>query len=190
MSEAPSPERWTRQARLKDGTPVLIRPVRHDDRARIVRAFNELEPQTIYTRFFSFKKELTEEDLARIGAADFVHAVALVATVPRDGDEVIIGGGAYTVVDRPGEPPTAEVSFTIEEDYQGQGLATRFMSMLTEIARERGIARFEAEVLAGNQAMLGVFMKSGLPLRRHTEDGVVFVVMELDADRPAAAPPA
>lgn len=191
MSDAPpAPDRWCRQARLKDGTPVLIRPVRHDDRERIVRAFTELEPETIYTRFFSYKKELTEQDLARIDAADFVHAVALVATIARDGDEVIIGGGAYTVVDRPGAPPTAEVSFTIEEDYQGQGLATMFMAMLTEIAREHGIARFEAEVLAGNQAMLGVFMKSGLPLRRHTEDGVVFVVMDLERGAAPPAPPA
>lgn len=191
MADVPvNPDRCVRRARLKDGTPVLIRPVRRDDRERIVRAFNELEPQTIYTRFFSYKKELTEQDLARIDAADFVHAVALVATIARDGDEVIIGGGAYTVVDRPGAPPTAEVSFTIEEDYQGQGLATIFMAMLTEIARERGIQRFEAEVLAGNQAMLGVFMRSGLPLHRRAEDGVVHVVMDLGQPAPPAAPPA
>jgi RimJ/RimL family protein N-acetyltransferase len=78
------------------------------------------------------------------------------------------------------------VSYTIEEDYQGQGLATMFMAMLTEIAREHGIARFEAEVLVGNQAMLGVFRKSGLPLHRHTEEGVVCVVMDLEAIAGAA----
>ena len=179
MSDVPDPVRFARSARLKNGMPVLIRPIRHDDRERIVRAFRALDPQTIYTRFFSFKKELTEQDLARIDASDFVHAVALVATMPQGDDEVIIGGGAYTVVERPGAPRTAEVSFTIEEDYQGQGLATLFMTMLTAIARDRGVERFEAEVLAGNQAMLGVFLKSGLPLHRHTEDGVVFVVMDL-----------
>lgn len=172
-------QRGMRQARLKDGTPVLIRPVRHDDRERIIRAFHELEPQTIYTRFFSMKRELTEVDLARIEASDFVHAVSLVATIPQGDDEVIIGGGAYTVIDRPDGVPTAEVSFTIEEDYQGQGLATLFMTMLIEIARDRGIERFEAEVLADNQPMLGVFTRSGLPLHRQNEDGVAHVVMDL-----------
>ena len=93
--------------------------------------------------------------------------------------ETIIGGGSYVVVDRPGQPLTAEVSFTIEEDYHGQGLATRLMAMLTEIARERGIRSFEAEVLASNPAMLGVFRRSGLPMRRRREGGVVFVAMDI-----------
>ena len=119
--------------------PVLIRAIRHDDRERIIAAFRKLEPETVYTRFFSAKKELTETDLARIDASDFVHAAALVATVGDGDDEVIIGAGGYTVLDRPGEPPTAEVSFTIEEDYQGQGLSGLFMRLLTQIARERGI---------------------------------------------------
>lgn len=129
------PKRGIRHVRLKDGTAVLIRPVRRDDRERIVRAFNELEPRTIYTRFFSMKKELTEVDLARIEASDFVHAVSLVATIARGGDEVIIGGGAYTVIDGPDGVPTAEVSFAIVEDYQGQGLATLYGSEIQATRR-------------------------------------------------------
>jgi RimJ/RimL family protein N-acetyltransferase len=173
---------FSRPAQLRDGTSVLIRSIRPDDRQRIVDAFNKLDPETIYTRFFSAKKNLSETDLARIDASDFVHAVALVATLGEGEQEVIIGGGAYTVLDRPGEPPTAELSFTIEEDYQGQGLSTLFMALLIEIARERGVRRFEAEVLADNPAMLKVFRRSGLPMHKHSEDGVVHVRMDLDPD--------
>jgi RimJ/RimL family protein N-acetyltransferase len=171
---------FSRPARLRDGTPVLIRAIRPDDRQRVVDAFNKLDPETIYTRFFSAKRSLSETDLARIDASDFVHAAVLVATRGEGEAEVIIGGGAYTVLDRPGEPPTAELSFTIEEDYHGQGLAALFMALLTEIARERGIRRFEAEVLADNPAMLKVFRRSGLPMHKHSEDGVVHVRMDLD----------
>ena len=179
MSEQPSTVRYTRIVQLKNGTPVLIRPIHHDDRKRVIRAFHELEPESVYTRFFSPKRELSAADLARIDASDFVHALTLVATIGQDDDETIIGGGAYVVVDRPGHPLTAEVWFTIEEDYHGQGLATRLMAMLTEIARERGIRRFEAEVLSSNSAMLGVFRRSSLPMRRRLEGGVVFVAMEI-----------
>jgi RimJ/RimL family protein N-acetyltransferase len=171
---------FSRPAKLRDGTPVLIRAIRPDDRQRIVEAFSKLDPETIYTRFFSAKKNLSEADLARIDASDFVRAVALVATRGEGEAEIIIGGGAYTVLDRPGDPPTAELSFTIEEDYHGQGLSTLFMALLTEIARERGIRRFEAEVLADNTAMLKVFRRSGLPMQKHSEDGVVHVRMDLD----------
>jgi RimJ/RimL family protein N-acetyltransferase len=164
---------------LKNGTPVLIRPIRPDDRERVIRAFHKLEPESVYTRFFSPRKELSAADLARIDASDFATALILVATIGQGADEIIIGSGAYTVVDRPGHPLTAEVSFTIEEDYHGQGLATRLMAVLTEIARERGIRTFEAEVLASNAAMLGVFRNSNLPMRRRLEDGVVFVAMDI-----------
>ena len=178
MDEA-TPPQFSQSARLRDGTPVRVRSIRADDRQRIIDAVRKLEPATIYTRFFSAKKELSEADLKRIDASDFVHAVALVATLGEGADEIIIGGGAYTVLDRPGEPPTAEVSFTIEEDYQGQGLSGLFMRLLTQVGRERGIRRFEAEVLAGNTPMLKVFQRSGLPMHTQVEDGVVHVVMEL-----------
>lgn len=183
MGEA-APMTFSQPAQLRDGTPVLIRAIRPDDRQRIIEAFHKLEPETIYTRFFSAKKELTEADLSRIEASDFVHAVTLVATLGEGADEVIIGGGAYTVLERPGEPPTAEVSFTIEEDYHGQGLSTLFMRLLTEIGRARGIRRFEAEVLSGNTPMLEVFKHSGLRLHTRTEEGVVHVAMDLGADAP------
>lgn len=172
---------FSRQAQLRNGTPVLIRAIRPDDRERIIAAFHKLDEETIYTRFFSAKKELSANDLGRIEASDFVRAAVLVATLGSGADETIIGGGAYTVIQRPDGVPTAEVSFTIEEDYHGQGLSTLFMALLTEIGRARGIRRFEAEVLAGNTPMLKVFQRSGLPMTRHAEDGVVHVVMELDA---------
>jgi RimJ/RimL family protein N-acetyltransferase len=180
MDDTSATPRFSHPARLRNGTAVLIRAIRPDDRQRIIDAFHKLDQETIYTRFFSAKKELSEADLGRIDAADFEHAVVLVATLGSGDDETIIGGGAYTVLARPGEPRTAEVSFTIEEDHQGQGLSGLFMRLLTQIGRERGIQRFEAEVLAGNAAMLKVFQRSGLPMTQQSEDGVVHVVLALD----------
>jgi len=188
MESQPSPAQFNHPARLRNGLQVLIRAIRPDDRQRIIDAFQKLDPETIYTRFFSAKKQLSEADLARIDASDFVHAAALVATVGEGADEIIIGAGGYTVLDRPGEPKTAELSFTIEEDYQGQGLSGLFMRLLTEIGRERGLQRFEAEVLAGNHAMLKVFQRSGLPLTQLAEDGVVHVVMDLGPPAPRPGP--
>ena len=61
------------------------------------------------------------------------------------------------------------------------------MSLLTRIARQRGVHRFEADVLAGNQPMLKVFERSGLPMHRRLDDGVVHVTLELDAATPGPA---
>jgi hypothetical protein len=61
-------------------------------------------------------------------------------------------------------PGDRQVAFTVEEDYQGLGIASRLLEHLVRIARDRGIAEFVAEVLPRNTAMLRVFTRSGLPM--------------------------
>ena len=46
------------------------------------------------------------------------------------------------------------------------GIGTRMLEQLAEIAAERGIHRFDAEVTAGNAAMLAVFEHAGFAVRR------------------------
>jgi RimJ/RimL family protein N-acetyltransferase len=168
--------------RLRDGTPVVIRAVRDDDRARIVRAFHELEPESVYTRLFSYRKELTQEDLDRLAGANFVDSVVLVvAKEGGDGDEILLGGVSYYARTAADGARVAEIAFTIEEDYQGQGLASKLLQLAVDIARSQGIARLEADVLAGNAAMLGVFRHSGLALTETAQEDVIHVEMDLGA---------
>lgn len=168
-----------REITLRNGTRVQVRVARPDDRDRIVAAFNELEPDSVYTRFFSLRKELTAAELDRMTATDFTHFVGLVAVVGQGADETVIGGATYVVLPKADATRAAEVAFTIEEDYQGQGLAGQLFAMLADVARQHGIHRFEAEVLAGNAPMLKVFERSGLPLTKARDGGVTHVVMDL-----------
>jgi len=172
----------SQQVTLRNGTPVLIRVSLPQDRARIVAAFDKLESGTIYTRFFSMRKGLSEAELDRMTASDFVSFLMLAATVGTGADETVIGGASYVVLPPVEGARTAEVAFTIEEDYQGQGLAGKLMAMLAGIARRHGIDRLEADVLAGNAPMLAVFERSGLPLTKTREGGVTHVVMNLRQD--------
>ena len=54
---------------------MLIRVALPQDRDRIVAAFNKLESDSIYTRFFSMRKELSDAELDRMTASDFVNFV-------------------------------------------------------------------------------------------------------------------
>ena len=165
---------------LKNGTAVRVRAVRPDDKHRIAEAFHHLEPESIYTRFFYPKKDLSPAELKFATEVDFNKVVALVVTVGEGKEETIIAGARYVAFG--GDPPQrAEVSFTVEEDYQRQGIAGRLLRHLAEIGRENGLERFEAEVLAENRAMLGVFSRSGLPMDKRFEGGTVHVTLELNA---------
>jgi RimJ/RimL family protein N-acetyltransferase len=165
--------------RLKDGQPVTIRAIRADDKERIAQAFRNLEKESIYTRLFAHKTELTEGDLKKFTEIDFEKEVGLVVTRDIGTEEVIIGSGRYFALEGDDGRPHAEVAFIVEEDYQGLGMAKVILRHLTGIARFRGIVCFDAEVLPENKAMLVAFARSGLPMTKHFTGDVVHVTLSL-----------
>jgi RimJ/RimL family protein N-acetyltransferase len=171
------PRSYRRYFNLKNGVAITLRAIRPDDRERLRRAFSHLDPGTIYTRFFGAKRELSEAELTAATEVDFDVVVALVAVLDSD-PEAIIGGGRYVRSTGP-RSPDAEVAFTVEEDYQGLGLASLILRELAAIAKAAGVVRFIAEVLPANTAMLQVFRRSGLAMSSRTEDGVVRVALDL-----------
>ncbi len=164
---------------LKNGQEVRIRAMRSSDKSLVLEMFRNLEPESIYTRFFHAKKVLTDDDLKMITEVDFETVVAFAVTIGSEDDETMIGGGRYACLDTQGPCRSAEVAFTVEEDYQGQGIAGMLIRLLTEIARERGLVQFEAEVLPENRAMLAVFSHCGLPVKEKYDGDVIHVTMPL-----------
>jgi GNAT superfamily N-acetyltransferase len=167
---------------LRNGLEVTIRAIRPDDRDALLAAFRELDPKTIRFRFFGPKKDLSDRELAAATEVDFARTVALVTCIPQGAGERIIGAGRYVATGNSDPPDRAEVAFTVEEDYQGLGIASRILRHLAGIAVSSGIARFEAEVLPENPGMLSVFQRSGFPMRRKDSEGVVHVTLFLTGD--------
>jgi GNAT superfamily N-acetyltransferase len=164
---------------LRDGTSVSIRTIHRDDSGRVLRAFARLGRDSIYTRFFSHKRVLTDADLRQITDVDFDRVVALVVTTGVGDDETIVGGGRYIADDGPRPGRSAEVAFTIDDDYQGRGIARLLLGHLVQIARENGVSWLEADVLAENQPMLTVFRRSGLPVHQRSDGSVIHVTLSL-----------
>ena len=96
-----------------------------------------------------------------------------------EGRETVIAEGRYITDDAPRPRRSAEVAFTTEEDYQGRGIARLLLRHLVRIARENSVSRLEADVLAGNQPMLTVFHRSGLPMQQRSDGGVIHVTLSL-----------
>ena len=173
------PREFHLTATLRNGAVVTIRHVRPDDRGRLVQAFRKLDPESVYTRFFRYVTEPTEQQLKRATETDPSQHVALVVTTSTEADEAIIASGRYFVSVGADGKCSAEVAFLVEEDYQGQGLASRLLAALAGIARSQGISDFEADVLAENRSMLAVFARSGLPMRQRRDGGVVHISLSL-----------
>ncbi len=165
---------------LRDGRAVTVRAIRASDKQAMLDAFHGLEAQTIYMRLFAAQGEPTEKTLRDWTELDFNKVVRLVVCLPRaGGGEQIIGGASFAMLEPGNVVAGAEVSFTLEEDFQRQGLAGKLLAHLVRIARDRGITRFVAETLPENRAMLSVFERSGLPMTHERRDGVIHVEMQL-----------
>jgi len=172
------PQNYTASETLKDGTTVTIRAIRHDDDNTVLDAFKNLDRDSVYR--FSPKKDLTAAELEQLTDVDFSQVVALVVTTQGEDGETLIGGGRYA---RDGMGSvSAELAFTTDSNYRGGGIATSILRHLVRIAREAGVSRFEADVLAENQPMLAVFRHSGLPMQLRRDGGVVHVTLSLQPD--------
>lgn len=164
---------------LKGGMRTILRAIRPDDRRSVIDAFKDADRESIYTRFFAYKKSLSDAELSDLTEVDFDRVVALVATTRIGDREILIAGGRYIVSESASGERTAELSFMTRDDYRGQGVARLLLAHLASIAQQCGIQRLEAVVLPENTAMLSVFRGSGLPVEMAREDGTVHVQIRL-----------
>lgn len=110
--------------KLKDGTVVTIRAIRPDDKTRMTEAFKNLQSESVYTRSFRFKRELTDEEFKTATEVDFEKAVGLVVTIPAGGgEETIIGAGRYVLCD----PPNDERPTITYSPLTGEKFARKFL---------------------------------------------------------------
>ena len=164
--------------RLKDGTEVTVRAIRHGDGPAILVAFSQLDAESIYRRFFSPKKELSDAELRQLTDVDFQRVTAFVATTQQDGVEMLLGGGRLAT-EEGDHPKSAELAFLTAAAHRGRGIASLLLRHLTVLGREVGLSRLEADVLAENLPMLNVFRRSGLPMTQRREGSVVHVTLSL-----------
>lgn len=167
------------RTRLRDGTPVLVRPVGPQDKALLLDGFRRLSEESRIRRFMAPIKELSEEQLRYLTEIDYVDHFAW-AAVLAGRPEVGLGVGRY--IRLKDEPTLAEVAITVVDEYQGKGLGTLLLGMLAATARAAGITKFRAFVLEDNMAMRTLLGELGVEARRDAP-GVLVMDVPLDPER-------
>ncbi|HEY3632133.1 MAG TPA: GNAT family N-acetyltransferase [Jatrophihabitantaceae bacterium] len=173
MTELPYPPYWEADVVVADGGTVHLRPIAPSDADAIVTFHAGLSPRTRYLRYFSAYPRIPERDLRRFTHVDHHDRVALVAWL----GEEIIAVGRY---EREAGTDEAEVAFVVADAHQGRGIGSVLLEHLAAAARESGIARFTALVLAENDAMIRVFREAGYETTRHVEHGEISLEFAVD----------
>ncbi len=161
---------------LRSGSTLRLRPIRPSDTVRLLEFERRLPAGSPYFRFFG-----------AAGPAEAAAAGACRADYRDRFGYVGEGGGRIVAVAHyrrdPSDPALAEVTFAVEGALQGQGIGTRMLERLAEIARERGIRVFEAQAGGTNPRMLDVFANCGFPMTRRPDPAGDRIVVSLEPTR-------
>jgi GNAT superfamily N-acetyltransferase len=163
---------------LADGSRLAIRPIEPADRDLVAAGFERLSPESRYRRFFSPLPGLSGRQLDYLTRVDHHDHEALVALDADTGDGVAVAR-FVRVGDGVAEPAIAVI-----DDWQGRGVAAALLDRLVERAREEGIDRFAALVMADNPRAVRVLERLGET--RREQDGPE-VELEIDLAEPEGA---
>jgi RimJ/RimL family protein N-acetyltransferase len=172
----PYPEELEKRTTLRDGTDLLVRPIRPDDETMIKGMFYSFSEQTKYLRYHGTLKSMPHNRLQVFCNVDYDTEMALVVVRGLRGREEIIAVGRYMT--SPGKR-SAEMAFVVSDDWQRKNIGTHLFHRLVEIGSQAGIQEFNADVLPENSGMLKIFHRSGLNTETTTDEGVVRVTMKV-----------
>jgi len=172
LAVRPYPTQYVKPWTMKDGTPVLIRPIRPEDEPMILEFHRGLSEQSVYLRYFypmALDQRIAHERLSRICFIDYDREMVLVAerTDPATGQRDIVGLGNLIKVHGANH---GEFAAVVGDAFQGMGLGSELLRRLIEIGRDEHLDRVVADVLPENRDMQRVFQKLGFRFRRSLGD--------------------
>ncbi len=160
------------------GEVIVLRPIRPEDEPQH-RAFVELlEPQDLWLRFFSARRELPRSELARLTQIDYAREMAFIAvrTMPDQTAQTL--GVVRAIIDP--DNVDAEFAIIVRSDLKGRGLGHLLLGKLIEFLSGRGTQRMIGYVLRQNEAMRELARSHGFVVNASSSDvDALFVTLAL-----------
>ncbi|HJU71621.1 MAG TPA: bifunctional acetate--CoA ligase family protein/GNAT family N-acetyltransferase [Paucimonas sp.] len=172
----PYPSDQEKEWPMRGGEHYTIRPVHPGDAAMLQGLVRGLSPESRYFRYISSMRELSDRMLARFTLIDYDREMALVAvycqrTPNEEGGFTetgrIIGVSRY--ITNP-DLVSCEFSLVIDDQFSGQGLGSRMMLSIMDVARDKGLTQMEGLVLSNNGPMLKLMRSLGFDIRPYEDD--------------------
>lgn len=165
----PYPEGYERKITLKDGTEMLLRPIRPEDEPAWHEMLSISSRESIRLRFRYIFKETTHQMAIPYCFIDYDREMAIVAIL-EDGERKMAGVGRM-VADPDVE--TVEYAVFVADPWQNKGLGGMLTDYCLWIARKWEIKQVTAETTPDNIRMIAIFRDRGFELENKFEEGVV-----------------
>lgn len=172
----PYPHQYEQTYPLKNGGEYQVRPIHPDDADMLKAFYKTMSPESRYFRFISNAPELPHSMAAKFTLIDYDQEMALVALVRNselghDGarieSEKIIAVSRYST--NP-DKASCEFSLAVGDDFGGQGIGSRMMLNIMEVARDKGLSEIDGLVLSKNPGMLKLMRNLGFSVENLVDD--------------------
>jgi acetyltransferase len=161
---------------LRDGTEVLLRPIRPEDERLEEELLRGLSDETSRFRFFQVMRNFSHEVLIGYCNIDYDREMAIIAELTEGGKKRSIG--VSRLIMEPGDK-RAEFAVLVADDFAGQGLGTKLVDMLIGIGEEKHLETIYGIVLADNAHMIRLCRSLGFEVKRGDAPQEVIVEFRL-----------
>jgi acetyltransferase len=176
LAISPYPAQYESRIQMPEIGALLIRPIRPEDAHLLQDLFEILSPQSVYFRFFSPIKQLSQSMLARFTQIDYDREIALVAIRESGKEEKMLG--AARVILQP-NLKDAEFAVLVGDPWHGKGIGAHLLATCLNIARERRLRTIWGTVLAENKGMLTLGRKLGFTIKRGDQSGEFELTLDM-----------
>jgi acetyltransferase len=175
MVISPYPKKYEILWPLRNGQDVLLRPIKPEDEPMWLEMFQNFSEESIRYRFFQMLKDTPHEVRVRYCNIDYDREIAIVAELTEEGRRKILGVTRLSI-----EPDgkSGEMAFIVGDRWQNQGLGTKMVDYVLDIAKEMGVENVYFIMLPDNYRALSLTKKMGFDLE-YLNDGTVKGVLNL-----------
>jgi acetyltransferase len=161
---------------LRDGTRVLLRPLKLEDAALYPDFLKEVTSEDLRLRFFAPMREVSHEMIDKLVHYDPAHAMAFIA-IEQESHRML---GVVRLHDDPGAK-SAEFAIVVRSHLKGHGLGWLLMKHMIAYAKQKGLKTVRGQVLAENSTMLQMCGELGFHATDDPDErGVKLVTLPLD----------
>ncbi len=154
----PYPEEFVTTRELKDGTRVVLRPIKPEDEPMWHELLANCSDETLRARSANLSVQVTHEVATRYCFTDYDREIAIVAEIEEAGRRKLIGVGRL-VADF--EHQLARYTVLVVDNRHGHGLGGLLTDYCLEVAGRWGAKKVVAETAETNNRMLSTLCNRG-----------------------------
>lgn len=154
---------------MNDGTAIVLRTIRPDDRELLREGISRLSAESRYLRFFSPASAVPNSVVEKLVAVDGEDHIAWGA-ICTGRDEPYAIGAVHAIRHKSGSP-SGEYSVAVLDAYHGQGVARMLTAALLIDCLAAGLTQLDVHILSENRAAAALVRSMGA-IRQDIGSGV------------------